>query len=786
MEVIPTGPDSARIALVGEFPRTQELHTGLPFSGSGSADLQRMLLDAGASLSECFCTYVTLSKVPGLTAEGIVPGEALKRTDASAVWCGRIVTQQFRDGLERLRTELLAAKPNVVCALGDVALFALTGQWSVTQWRSSIMESTLIPGLKVIPTFNPTRLRAQPEMLPIMSHDLKRVVRQSSSPAIVRTEERFLVQPPFEKATAALEALIAMPAQPIAADIETRAGHIACIAFAWSASDAVCIPLMCRHSPTGYWSLAEEVQLVRLVLAVMRKHTIVGQNWNYDAQYIHRYWHFICPQSEDTMIAHHSCFSGMPKNLAFLSSLYLEDHIYWKDEIADWKSTDGTEEAYWRYNCKDAVRTYACYSVLRETVRSMGMESVYQFQLALSKAVLKTMLRGLRIDTAAKAAISQELTALLDAKDLWLQSIIGQQLNPNSSPQMQDFFYRQMGQPVIKNKKTHSVTCDDAALAEIALHEPILRPIVTNIADMRSLKVFRNTFVEAKADWDGRMRTSFNVCGTETYRFSSTKNAFGNGLNMQNIPKGGTLSEFSSVVMPNVRKLFLPDDGMTVFDMDLDSADLRIVTWESGCVWMKEHFAAGRKPYVEVMKEYYRDSTMTKQSHPREYAVFKALCHGSNYLGTPAGMAPRLGLLVNEVERIQRWYFGLAPEIAAWQSSIKEQVLKRRCIQNVFGYRCYFLGKVEGTTFNEAVAWIPQSSVACLINRAYMAIHNKLPEVEVLLQVHDSLVGQFPTAKADVLLPQIESTSRIVLPYSDPTVIPVGVATSDVSWGDCR
>jgi len=223
-----------------------------------------------------------------------------------------------------------------------------------------------------------------------------------------------------------------------------------------------------------------------------------------------------------------------------------------------------------------------------------------------------------------------------------------------------------------------------------------------------------------------------------------------------------------------------------MFDIDLDSADLRIVTWESGCGWMKEQFTAGRKPYVEVMKEYYHDQSMNKNSHPREYAMFKSLCHGTNYLGTADGIAPRIGLLVHETERIQKWYFGLCPEIKAWQEEIKTQVKKRRYVENVFGYRINVFDRIEGTIFNQMIAWIPQSTVGCLINRAWANIDDNLPEVDVLLQVHDSLVGQFETVHGDWALRRVVEESQIILPYPDPLVIPVGIASSTKSWGDCR
>jgi len=302
---------------------------------------------------------------------------------------------------------------------------------------------------------------------------------------------------------------------------------------------------------------------------------------------------------------------------------------------------------------------------------------------------------------------------------------------------------------------------------------------------LRSLGVFHSTFVQAGLDVDGRMRCTFNVCGTETYRFASSKNAFNTGMNLQNVPKGGELED-DGLVLPNIRKLFIPDQGMTMFDLDLDSADLRIVTWESDCQWMKENFKAGRKPYVEVMKEYYHDQSMSKNSHPREYAMFKSLCHGTNYLGTADGIAPRIGLLVHETERIQKWYFGLCPEIAKWQENIKKQVAGRRYVENAFGYRNYFFDRIEGTIFNQAVAWIPQSTVACLINRAWGEIEDNMPEAEILIQVHDSLVGQVPTHRKHELLPRIAELSTVPIPYPDPLRIPVGFVSSEKSWGDCE
>ena len=60
------------------------------------------------------------------------------------------------------------------------------------------------------------------------------------------------------------------------------------------------------------------------------------------------------------------------------------------------------------------------------------------------------------------------------------------------------------------------------------------------------------------------------------------------------------------------------------------------------------------------------------------------------------------------------------------------------------------------------------------------------PRIDVLIQVHDSLVGQFDKALLAEMLPIIKRHLSVVVPYDDPLIIPIGVKTSEVSWGNCK
>lgn len=789
MQIRPTGPAPARIMIVGEAPGDQEVREGAPFVGSSGMELSKMLSEAGIMRSQCFITNVIRVKPPGGDIANFIAEKKKDITTQHALVRDRYCLPVVSEGISLLEREIEMVQPNVIIALGNVAMWALTGKWGVTSWRASMLTCDLPVAIqrpiKVIPTFSPTTIMRKWEWRQIMVSDLRRCSKASHSPEIPPTDYKFITRPDLTTAVEYLTTLLAIAETkplPLAIDIETRSGHIACIGIAWSKSEALCLPLLCAERTSGYWTESEEVTVMYLLYLLLTHRNCegIGQNFSYDAQYFLRHLHYIPRLARDTMLSQHVCFGNMQKGLDFLSSMYCENHVYWKDDGKTWDADTG-EDQLWTYNCEDCVRTFEVDLVEQQTIVAMKLESVQAFQQELFWPVLKTMDKGLRIDTSRRAAFALELMDEIAEREAWMFDVLGESVNIKSPKQMSELFYGAFQQKPIFDRKTGSITTNDEAINRIGEREPLLRPLVKKIQELRSLGVFLSTFVNAPLDIDGRMRCSFNIAGTETYRFSSSKNAFGSGLNLQNIPSGGGGPD--QLQLPNVRTLFVPDPGHTFFDIDLASADLRIVVWEADEPEMKAMLREGADPYTEIAKEFYNDPTITKKDPRRQ--TFKSFAHGTNYLGTAKGLAERLGLGVAEAEKTQRWYFGRFPKIKKWQDDLKDQVVKRKMVQNIFGYRCYFFDRIEGTIFNQAAAWIPQSTVACLINRGYVAIDRDLPQVDILLQVHDSLAGQFPTHLGDWMIKQIVEKAQIALPYSDPLIIPVGVKTSTKSWGNC-
>ena len=235
-----------------------------------------------------------------------------------------------------------------------------------------------------------------------------------------------------------------------------------------------------------------------------------------------------------------------------------------------------------------------------------------------------------------------------------------------------------------------------------------------------------------------------------------------------------------TIALPNVKKLFLPDRGYIIVDCDLAQADAQVVAWEADDDELKAIF---RDPTADLHSE--NAKTIFGQLTKRNRQLAKGGVHATNYGAKPRTLAVALGVTVHEAERFQRIWFSAHPNIKAWQAKIDMQLATSRCVQNKFGNRRYYFDRVEHL-LPEALAWIPQSTVALVINRALVNVdRNLIDRVEPLMQVHDSLVMQIRKSAYPAVLPELKKNMEIVVPYDDPLIIPVGIEASDKSWGEC-
>lgn len=770
------GPCPAKIMLAGEAWGEYEEKARRPFIGPSGQLLNSLLHEAGLMRSECYVTNLVNARPPENDISKWIALKKKEITPAHLQFRDKYVLPIILEGYESLEKEISLVRPEVIVAFGNTPTWALTGAWGITKWRGSTLE---YKGITVIPVYHPAAILRQWDWHNIAVQDLKRAKRALTDPPR-KPQWNFHIRPSFTQvaetlSTLTCEATYSEEPLWVEVDLETRGGHIACCGLSWSLTNAISIPFMCVENQEGYWSHEEETAIIYRLYQLLThpKISVRWQNGLFDAQYIYRHWHFIPNGRQDTMISQHTLWAGLKKSLDFQASMYCNHYIYWKDDGKTWDKNVG-EEQLWAYNCEDCVRTREVGEVEKKAITQMGLQPVEDFQQALFYPVLQAMLRGVRIDKKARQDLTFELQEEMSKREAYFYNVLGHSLNPRSSTQMKKLFYEDLQQPPIltraKKGKPGHITLDDAALEKIQKREPLLTPLIKAIQEYRSLGVFLSTFVLAPLDTDGRMRCSYNICGTETYRFSSSENAFGSGTNLQNLPKGDEKGLF-----PNIRKLFIPDPGFIFFDIDLDRADLQVVVWEADDAELKAMLHEG----VDIHTENANVLGISRQ-------LAKSWVHGTNYGGSPRTMAINCGITMHQAEQMRTRWFSAHPGILAWHKRTEQDLREKHSVSNKFGYRRYYFDRVE-SLLPEALAWIPQSTVAIYINKIWMRLHENISEIQVLLQVHDSLAGQFPIHKKDYCLGRMQEEARqVIIPYNDPLIIPTGIKTSEKSWGDCE
>lgn len=809
------GCANPEIMVVGEAPGSDEVEALEPFVGASGKELDTMLLEVGIDRAQCFLTNVCHYQPPKNKIQEFYMKRAQiqelkklhgKQFDYPEVH-NRLPDTHILEGLIELWRDFHNLRPKIVIALGGTALWALTGEASIQKWRGSPFE--LAPNSWLVPTYHPAFILREWSLRSVAMQDLRKASDILKDPREIQEPEYdFIIAPSAVKALGTL-CYLREYKKKLSVDLETYMGMITCIGIAWSSTEAICIPLLdCSKPNWSFYKESEELAIMEELHHLLNSpdHEIIGQNYLYDAQYL-ALWLGVHSNNvrHDTMILHHTCFPAMRKSLDFLSSIYLPYHRYWKDEGRRFDPRTDDPIKHWTYNCKDAVHTYACHEVIENNIVSMGLEHQAHEQMSWFNMLLKTMLQGVRIDTKQRNTLLSELMAcrlpfeqfFKDAlpKEVLKDQKVGTKAKNTpwwrSPPQQAHIFYDELGIKPVINRKTGMRTVNDSALETIGEREPLVRHVTDSLAAYRSLGTITSVLM-AGLDTDQRMRCSYNPAGTDTFRLSSSANAFDSGTNIQNITTGEKYAGKEplkrlpfEVHWPNLRKLFIPDRGCYMADLDQARADAQVVAWEAEDQILKQMFREGADIHAENAKAIWGER-ITQSPHFVGVWRWRAKqgVHAVDYGAKARTLAKTLGCTVHEADQFINGWFGAHPEIKGWHKRVEMELMVNKAVSNKFGYRINFFQRIEDT-LPAALAWIPQSTVAIVTNKIWKNIVDNIPWVDILLQGHDSLVFQFPITHYN-RRHEIEPHTRIIIPYDDPLSIPVGLKLSTKSWGDCE
>ncbi len=786
--VPPRGPKDAKLAVCGEQPGVQEIRWNppTPFVGPAGKGQDDCMVVAGLTRRDCYLTNVIkdldapLKKYIDLDSRG-------KYTISEDGW----------SYINQLKHELKALNLNVIVAYGNIALIALTNRVGITKWRGSVLDSTLVPGLKVVPTFHPaTFIPPKFNFLnkPLICFDLKRAKYESQFKELRRETRNIKIKPSFNEAVAILKYAYdqGLHGTTVDLDIEVINEELDCISVATNPFNAVSIPF--RYSQGDYFIVEQEHEIMLLIEAIMSSERISkrGANFIFDCQWLFRKYGIV-PRGNIhcTQIAQKISFPDYPAGLDFVATMHT-DIPYYKQDGKKWiKAGIGTWDEWWNYNAMDVISTQAAHPNQMEDLQRQGNIETYDRQRALIKPLLYMMERGISIDVEGMMKERDSVSDFIDKTTEEFHRKVGRELNYNSSQQLQNYFYNELGHKPYKkrNYKGQWVdTCDEDAMKRLARKGYGEAKMVL---DLRRAKKRLSTYLNiGKVDKDGRYRSSYKPVGAETGRLSSGETIFGTGGNQQNWPH-------------DLLRFFLFDEGYIGYSIDLSQIENRIVAYVGGIIPMIEAFESGkdlhrltasmilRKPYDEISDD--ENSSLLGDGRQSERFWGKKGNHAINYDYGYKSFALKYETTEDEGKYIIESVHIAYPQIRQGYHPLIQGMLKKdRTVTNLFGRKRVFMGPIIPqppkvpkaaceATYREAYAQLPQSTTADKINEHgvnYIYYNQDLfRPVELLTQIHDSIGFQIHSSvpwkqHAEILLaiqksleqPMYWRNTKIVVP----------------------
>ena len=789
------GNPRAKLMVVGDFPGTYDIERGRCFSGPSGDMLDQLLESAGTSRSQCYLTTLRKYQPPLNWWGNWSPDEPL-----------------LEKQLEILQEEIEAIKPNVILALGDNVLYYLTHKSKIHKWRGSIL--THYNGIpKVVGTFHPKDLSRSKDDTDgtgaftyaykhVMRLDFQRAVQQSRYPDL-RLPERHLQ---ICRSSIDLQRFIDRNdrKRPLSVDIESSRCIPVCIGLSFDRSEAISIPLFNRLSHVNYDGIGtQELAYIWKDLAeILHDSNIIGQNYKYDNAKLYSLGFKKTKIYGDTQLLAHTINPEMPrKSMAFLQSIYTEEP-YHKEEGGDFLGevkkkgvgAKGNLDTLMLYNAKDAAVTTELHEEMLEEAREKGLEEYY-FRCVVPRHefYLKMERTGFLVDFNKRAALLDKYMQMYEIVHRNTTETLGYELNVSSPKQVAKTLYYDLKLPLRLKRKKHPLEKDTPATDEDTITALLANQAKTdqqkivcnNLLNERKIRKTVSTYILAPTDYDGRMRTSYNITGAETDR-TSTSNISAPirpeksmGLGFQTLTKHGDIGS-------DICEMFIPDPGMVFVNADLSQAEARVVfvlanEWDVLTRLDDPKYDMHWQTALWIFNELPRTAEECKSQLSKEDSrrhIGKTTRH-AGHLGATKKMlmqtintdAKKAGLDLY----VSEWRAGVfldgfhqkAPNIrGVFHKGVENALNDTRILEGptLIGpdgkklprgrYRMFF-DRWSPELLKEAYAEIPQHTVSNQTKFAGMRIMRRLPDLQFILEGHDALLVQVP--KNDV-----EAVARIM------------------------
>jgi len=763
------GSIGAKLCIVGIAPGQEEVTAGRPFVGPSGNILRRDLAEAGVNLDDCYRTNVFKYKLPD--------NDFAKFKEMGL---------SLPAAMDDLVTEILSLNPNCILGLGDPVLYALAGKHgkynNIGVWRGSILP---VMDRKAVFTWHPAaELHGSGEgtfaswQKYVRKFDIKRAVEESKTTRydvphrlvrIARTSAdlyRFIEENINEEF--------------VALDIESIESIPVCLGLSFKSYEAMVVPLwntlpidVLNHKKPkktykydlrvsdipnddlGYvWKMLGLFLLNQLSFKGRKiNFKKIGQNFKYDEAKLNNLGFYLDELFWDLMISAHAISPEMPKGLAFNTSIKTREP-YYKFEGREFIPQRDSIETFFNYNGKDACVSRELFDSDYAELSSIkyGIEHA-TWRMQLHKAYMQVDDVGFKTDELQrKDLMVKYVNRLVDLEvelfELCKEFGVEEPVNVRSHPQVNRLIYVTLNVPVRAGTGEQVLT---GLLANV-IKDKRKKRICELILEIRRVDKTLG-YLKAEPDYDGRMKTTFLITGTENFRTSTNVleppiRPTQVGWAFQTVTKHGDVGQ-------DLRSILVADRGYVIVNIDQSQAEARVCSLLAGdedkllAYDTRDVHAETAAKFFSVKPEQFSKKLLGYECAER--FVGKTLRHAFHL-----GIGKREAMInVNTDARkykidinISEWFAQKClnaleldtPKIPkVFHETIKELLYNDRRLFGTYGASRYFYDDEGSDLWKGGYSFIPQQTVSDKTKHVLLKIVKHLWDVKVVVESHDAL-----------------------------------------------
>ena len=425
----------------------------------------------------------------------------------------------------------------------------------------------------------------------------------------------------------------------------------------------------------------------------------------------------------------------------------------------------------------DVCSLIALAERLTQELEAADMTALYNdIELPLCKTLASMEYYGVDADADGIRAFGDKLNENIGKITDEIYRLAGQEFNISSPKQLGKVLFEDLRLPC--KKKTKSGYSTNAEVLESIANK---HPIVPMILEYRTLSKLSSTYVDSllkQIHADGRVHSIFKQTETRTGRISSTE------PNMQNIPVRKELGR-------EMRRFFIAREGCLLVDADYSQIELRVLASVCGDENMQQAFLSGSDIHTSTAAQVF--GLPEDFVSPEMRSAAKAVNFGIIYGIGPFSLSKDIGVSVAEAKKYIQSYLDNYPKVTEFMNKTVADGEKNGYVSTIFGRRRY-IPELSASNKNvqafgkRAAMNAPiQGAAADIIKLAMVKVYRRLkaelPEVHLILQVHDELILEAPEAQAEraaaLLKEEMEAAVKLAVPLT------VDVHTGK-SWYDAK